>query len=189
MIFLTTPATATRHRAWTVRLDHQRGDAGRQRRGFAGATEGLQVSGLCGDPKCGNRLYAQTAYAAIPLPNGKWVSATFLGFDTVRRTSTSGRPARATAGLRAAYTGCRTFGSPPQPTDLQSLRWHQRIRAVDGRRRRAGDRGVPVHSTVARRRRRRWSRRSSRVPPTTWVCRPTSKAPVCSTPAPRPRPR
>jgi hypothetical protein len=74
-----------------------------------------------------NRLYAQTAYAAFPFSNGKWVSDNISalsssGITQFGRTVDIAAPGEGNWSVCApAYTGCRTFQSPPQPTDLQSF--------------------------------------------------------------------
>jgi len=74
-----------------------------------------------------NRLYAQTAYAAANLSNGSWVSDNISalsssGITQFGRTVDLAAPGEGNWAVCApAYTGCRNFQSPPQPTDLQSF--------------------------------------------------------------------
>ncbi|HEY3631593.1 MAG TPA: S8 family serine peptidase [Jatrophihabitantaceae bacterium] len=74
-----------------------------------------------------NRLYAQTAYAAFPFSNGKWTSDNISalsssGITQFGRTVDIAAPGEGNWAVCApAYTGCRNFRSPAQPTDLQSF--------------------------------------------------------------------
>jgi len=74
-----------------------------------------------------NRLYAQTAYAAFPFSNGKWVSDNISalsssGISQFGRTVDLAAPGEGNwAVCDPTSLGCRNFRSPPQPTDLQSF--------------------------------------------------------------------
>jgi subtilisin family serine protease len=74
-----------------------------------------------------NRLYAQTAYAAFPFSNGRWISDNISalsssGITQYARTVDLAAPGEGNwADCQPAYSGCRNFQSPPQPTDLQSF--------------------------------------------------------------------
>ena len=74
-----------------------------------------------------NRLYEQTGYAAAQFSNGKWTSDNISalsssGITQLARTVDLAAPGEGNwAVCEAAYTGCRNFQSPPQPTDLQSF--------------------------------------------------------------------
>ncbi|HEY7050300.1 MAG TPA: S8 family serine peptidase [Jatrophihabitantaceae bacterium] len=74
-----------------------------------------------------NRLYAQTSYAAANFSNGTWVSDNISalsssGITQFGRTVDLAAPGEGNWAVCApAYTGCRNFRSPPQPTDLQSF--------------------------------------------------------------------
>jgi len=72
-----------------------------------------------------NRLYLQTSYAAANFSNGTWVSDNISalsssGITNFGRTVDLAAPGEGNWAVCApAYTGCRNFQSPPQPTDLQ----------------------------------------------------------------------
>ncbi|HVU92526.1 MAG TPA: S8 family serine peptidase, partial [Jatrophihabitans sp.] len=74
-----------------------------------------------------NRLYEQTAYAAANFSNGKWVSDNISalsssGLTQYGRTVDLAAPGEGNwAVCEPTFSGCRTFQSPPQPTDLQSF--------------------------------------------------------------------
>src|SRR5882757_3329620 len=74
-----------------------------------------------------NRLYEQTGYAAAGFSNGSWVSDNISalsssGITQFGRTVDIAAPGEGNWAVCApAYTGCRNFRSPPQPTDLQSF--------------------------------------------------------------------
>ncbi|TDV57632.1 S8 family serine peptidase [Actinophytocola oryzae] len=100
------------------------GDAGITSTIGSPATDSLVISaGATTD----NRLYAQTAYAAFPFSNGKWVS------DNISALSSSGitmdgrtidlvAPGEGNwADCSPAYAECVNFRSPPEPTDLESF--------------------------------------------------------------------
>ena len=74
-----------------------------------------------------NRLYVQTSYAAANFSNGTWVSDNISalsssGITNFGRTVDLAAPGEGNWAVCApAYTGCRNFQSPAQPTDLQSF--------------------------------------------------------------------
>ncbi|MEO7060885.1 MAG: S8 family serine peptidase [Lapillicoccus sp.] len=74
-----------------------------------------------------NRLYVQTGYAAANFSNGTWASdqisaLSSSGISQLGRTVDLAAPGEGNwAACAPAYSGCRNFQSPPQPTDLQSF--------------------------------------------------------------------
>ncbi|WP_290051553.1 S8 family serine peptidase [Amycolatopsis solani] len=100
------------------------GDAGTTSTIGSPATDPLVISaGATTD----NRLYAQTAYAAFPFSNGKWIS------DNISALSSSGitqngrtidlvAPGEGNwADCEPNFAECRTFQSPTQGADLESF--------------------------------------------------------------------
>ena len=87
------------------------------------------------------------------------------------------------------FSGCRNFQSPAAADRPAVVRRHQRVRAADRGRGRAGDPGLPVHPQRRVAERRRWSSGSSPARRGTSDCRRTSRARACSTHAPRSRRR
>ena len=71
----------------------------------------------------------------------------------------------------AVLRGCRNFQSPPQPTDLQSFGGTSESAPLTAGVAALVIQAYRIDATTAPRRRRRWSRRSSPAPPTTWACR------------------